>query len=189
MTPRSLKTASSPPPAWERSHVNLSTFSMRYETRKGTRMIPQNLDRRFSRYHCACKGKGKMLQVLGNFLGLVMVRAGAVMVLMVHPYAGLATLAVGKPAAPGLITAGGLLRAPRRTSGLWLQVLCWRLSSLFTFRHCQGRATEPQAGPAPSPSVGRAQSLRLCMKQPQCMAGARPWNAQIHRSHCSSPGL
>ena len=137
-----------------------------------------------------------MLQELGNFLGLVMVRAGAVMVragavmvLVVHPCAGLATLAVGKPAAPGLITAGGLLRAPRRTSGLWLQVLCWRLSSLFTFRHCQGRATEPQAGPAPSPSVGRAQSLRLCMKQPQCMAGARPWNAQIHRSHCSSPGL
>lgn len=80
------------------------------------------------------------------------------MVLVGHPCAGLATLAVGKPAAPGLTTAGGLLQAPGRTSGLWLQVLCWRLSSLFTFSHCQGRATEPQAGPAPSPSVGRAQS-------------------------------
>ena len=36
------------------------------------------------------------------------------MVLVVHECAGLATLTLGKPAAPGLIAAGGLLWAPRK---------------------------------------------------------------------------
>lgn len=40
-----------------------------------------------------------------------MVRAGAMTALAVHEYAGLATLALGKPAAPGLTAAGGLLWA------------------------------------------------------------------------------
>lgn len=42
-----------------------------------------------------------------------MVRAGPVMVLVVRECAGLATLTLGKPAAPGLIATGGLLWAPQ----------------------------------------------------------------------------
>lgn len=107
------------------------------------------------------------------------------MALAVHECAGLATLTLGKPAAPGLTAAGGLLRPPHPHPGR----LCWRLGCLFTSSHHQGRATELQAGLAPRLLSGQStEHLRLCMKQPQCMAGAWPWNAKTHRPHCSSPG-
>ena len=78
---------------------------------------------------------------------------------------------------------------PESRSRLWLlySAAGWALSSPLATT--KGGRQSLRLGLLLALRRQSTEHLRLCMKQPQCMAGVWPWNAKIHRSHCSSPGL